>query len=141
MTSSRTVVYLVALGAGVVGAVLLARAGGKAAATVGEFASSIKDGAIATASAAVDVASAAVDAVNPTNPNNIFASGVNAAVQVATGGPDTLGTWLAGVFDPTTRRASEMLREMTQPKPAIDLGTYADTIARDDKDILLKATP
>lgn len=67
----------------------------------------------------------AVDAVNPANQNNVVNRGVTAIVQAATGTPNTLGTWLAEKFDPTTRAADQAMRSVQTPA-AIQLWTNAD---------------
>lgn len=43
-------------------------------------------------------------AINPLNPNNVFASGANSAVQAVTGEP-SLGGWLATVLNPDVAAA------------------------------------
>jgi hypothetical protein len=52
----------------------------------------------------------ALPALNPLNPENIVNQGVTGLVTELAGRPETLGGWLAELFDPATRAANEMLR-------------------------------
>jgi len=60
--------------------------------------------------AAAWAARRALPVLNPLNPENIVNRGVTGIVTELTGRPETLGCWLAEIFDPATRRANEMLR-------------------------------
>lgn len=58
-------------------------------------------------------------AVNPADPNNIAATAANSVTRTLTDGrEETLGGWLASIFDPATRAANRMVREMTTPSQA-----------------------
>jgi hypothetical protein len=48
-------------------------------------------------------------AVNPLNPENIFNQAATGAVTRLTGREETLGGWLADMFDPTTRELARVL--------------------------------
>ena len=61
--------------------------------------------------AAAWAARRALPVLNPLNPENIVNRGVTGIVTELTGRPETLGGWLAEMFDPATRRANEMLRD------------------------------
>jgi len=53
-------------------------------------------------------------AVDPTSNENIIYSAANEVVNTArgeSGSVDTLGTWLAGIFDPASRAAAASLKE------------------------------
>lgn len=89
--NARNVLYLVAIGAGVYVAYALISGVRSAAGIAGS-----------AAQAVADKVGAAVNAINPANPDNIFASGVNSIVQTATGDQHTtLGTWLYGKLNPS----------------------------------------
>jgi hypothetical protein len=79
------------------------------------------------------------DAVNPTSANNLAARAANAVTQAATGDPGTsFGSWVYDKFNTPAPR----LDAPSMPRPrTIDLGTYADTADRDDRDILIRADP
>jgi hypothetical protein len=125
---TNTMLYIGAGVAGIVAAILIFRGGSK------------------VASAAAGAAGRVADAINPINPNNVFSQAANAVTQSTTGTPNSLGTWLAEKFDPTTRAADKWAREnigvatdsddkemgkamqtffMNAP-PAIDIGGYYD---------------
>jgi hypothetical protein len=46
--------------------------------------------------------------VNPADDRNIVNRGVTAAVSAATGRDETLGGWLAGIFNPASRQAERI---------------------------------
>jgi hypothetical protein len=48
-------------------------------------------------------------AVNPLNRENIFNQGAGGVVSVLTGREETLGGWLAELFDPATRELARVL--------------------------------
>jgi len=48
-------------------------------------------------------------AVNPLNRENFFNQAAGGVVTVLTGREETLGGWLAELFDPATRKVGEML--------------------------------
>jgi|SRR5882672_3198017 len=58
-----------------------------------------------------------VNAINPANPDNIVNRQLTQVVQTLTGGPDTLGTWLAGKLDPASRQAERDAAALNQPSP------------------------
>lgn len=68
------------------------------------------------------------NAVNPLNPNNVAAQGANAIASAVTGREETLGGWLAELFDPATRAVNAewgKAHRLDQPysiAPALDQG-------------------
>jgi hypothetical protein len=136
--------YLGTAIAGVVAVVIVARSGSKAAQSI-----------------ATGVTTAA-QAINPLNPDNVASKAANAVVQTVTGDPGTsVGSstydfvqWLRGKLGlstdaradaPATPRLSPTdsddadmgaaMRAFATKQFGIDLGTYADTISRDDADL------
>jgi len=66
-------------------------------------------------------------AVNPLNPENIFNQGASGVVTVLTGREETLGGWLAELFDPATRELARVLGAplATAVKNPLDSGAGA----------------
>lgn len=74
---------------------------------------------VAAAWAAKRGAAAVGAAVNPLNSENIVNQGVTGAVSELTGRDETLGGWLAGVFDPATRRVDQLYRIQPWAPPLV----------------------
>jgi len=66
-------------------------------------------------------------AVNPLNQENIFNQGATGVVTVLTGREETLGGWLAELFDPATRELARVLGAppATTAKNPLDSGAAA----------------
>lgn len=65
-----------------------------ALALVGLFGWRVYQTAKGAATALPDAIQGAAQAVNPANPDNVVNRAANAALQAATGTPDTVGTWI-----------------------------------------------
>lgn len=59
--------------------------------------------------------------INPASPNNVVYSSITAAVSAMTGSQETLGGWLAEVFDANTREVNRQYRPTT-PAPTSNTG-------------------
>lgn len=46
--------------------------------------------------------------LNPVSPENFFYEGAGGVVSVLTGREETLGGWLAGIFNPATREVDRL---------------------------------
>lgn len=63
---------------------------------------------------AASAAGKVIDAVNPANPNNVVNAGVTSLGQSISGDANwSLGTWLAGIFDPASRQAAAIAAAAT----------------------------
>lgn len=79
------------------------------------------------AQAVSDTVGTVVDAVNPASRTNIVNRAANAVYQSTSGTDNTIGTRLAELFNDATKAADRAMKPT-----GIDLGSYADTVDRDD---------
>ncbi len=88
----------------------------------------VKDGA-QLGQGAAKVAGEVLDAINPTNPDNVFASGVNKVVKTVTGDESaTLGSKLFDIFNPSATATAEGITRPTvigKPAPGAGLPDFA----------------
>ena len=89
------------------------------------------------AKGAKEAAGKVIEAVNPASPNNVAYKAANVITETLTGAPagsTSVGSWLYDFINPNVPKADAPTRP-TPRVPSIDLGTYADTIARDDAEL------